>query len=215
MPRVSEKYYDEKKNKIMDTTLELIREVPLYQLTMSDVIKKLGCSQGMIYRYYQGIDEIYVCLMNREIRDIEFRSKIDDIIESQRTHREILSSLFSELGKYLLLVMDRVGGKILYELQVRYAFDKEKQEIWLPKLLFKQNFMYFQKVCVEYLLAGVEKGIYRTKIPVKDLVLYVGVSIDGILNYVALTENENREIVKEETFVLLQTLSNYVYQNIE
>ena len=81
MPKVTQEYIEEKKNSIMDCTKKLIKDIPLYQLTMRDIIKQIGFSQGLIYRYYEGLDEIFVDLMNRETRDVELVGHIDSILE--------------------------------------------------------------------------------------------------------------------------------------
>lgn len=214
MPRVSQQYLEEKKNMIMDATLELVKEIPLYKLTMSDIIRKLECSQGMIYRYFQGVDEIYVCLMNREIQDIELKKHIDEIIESDRTDKDKLDALFQELGSYTLEVLNRIGGKFLYELQVRYVFDMEKKELWLPQLLIKQNFMYFQQKCVEYVVMRVQQGVFHLRVPIEDLVLYAGVNIDGILYYAETEADGDNSKIAEQIFTLSKMLAQYIYENV-
>ena len=186
MPKVSDKYYEEKKNIIMDAALELTREIPLYQITMSDIIRKLKCSQGMIYKYYKSVDEIYIDLMNRETRDIEFVNKIDSILESDEREEYKLESLFQVLGNYILAVQEKIGGKFLYEIQVRYAFDEKKQTELLPHLIYKKNMMYFQMATINHLVQGIEMGVFCVKRPLENIANYVGTAIDGIINYSAL-----------------------------
>ena len=64
MPKVTEEYLTGKRNLILECTNEILIEKPLYQITMRDIIKKAGFSQGAIYRYYANIDEIYIDLIN-------------------------------------------------------------------------------------------------------------------------------------------------------
>lgn len=210
MPKVTVQYIEEKKNIIMDCTRELMKEVPLYRITMSDIIKKVGCSQGMIYRYYQGVDEIYVNLMNRETKDIPFRDKIDEILEKEENYSIKIEQLFQELGNYILDVQDRIGGKFYYELQVTYAFDKKKQRDLLPTVLFKQNLLYFQEKVVEFLLAGREDGIFRAETSIQTIVLYAGSVIDGIGNFAALREEIDAKNKRDEVLSMFQILSNQV-----
>lgn len=210
MPKVTVQYIEEKKNIIMDCTRDLMREVPLYQITMSDIIKKVGCSQGMIYRYYQGVDEIYVNLMNRETKDMPFRDKIDEILEKEENHSIKIEQLFQELGNYILDVQDRIGGKFYYELQVTYAFDKKKQKDLLPTLLFKQNLLYFQEKVVEFLLAGREDGIFSSETSIQTIVSYAGSVIDGIGNFAALREESDAKNNRDEVLAMFKILSNQV-----
>lgn len=210
MPKVTIQYIEEKKNIIMDCARELIREMPLYQITMSDIIKKVGCSQGLIYRYYQGVDEIYVNLMNRETKDIPFRDKIDGILEKEENHSIKIEQLFQELGNYILDVQNRIGGKFYYELQVTYAFDEKKQRDLLPTVLFKQNLLYFQEKVVEFLLAGREDGIFGSETPIQTIVSYAGSVIDGIGNFAALRKENDAKNSRDEVLAMFQILSNQV-----
>lgn len=52
MPKVTTKYLTDRKDFILECTNEVLKEKPLYQITMRDIIKKAGFSQGAIYRYY-------------------------------------------------------------------------------------------------------------------------------------------------------------------
>ena len=51
MPKVNEAYISEKKQVILDATFRICMRKPVYQVTMKDVIKETGMSQGGIYRY--------------------------------------------------------------------------------------------------------------------------------------------------------------------
>ena len=49
MPKVTEEYLKEKRKYILECTGEILKEKPLYTVTMRDIIKKAGFSQGIIY----------------------------------------------------------------------------------------------------------------------------------------------------------------------
>lgn len=214
MPKVTKEYIEEKKNSIMDCTKELIKDIPLYQLTMRDIIKKIGFSQGLIYRYYQGLDEIFVDLMNRETRDIELEEQIDRLLEQGNNHQEKLNQLFEILGNYIMEVQQRVGGKFYYEIAASYAFDKVKREKYLPCLIFKQNLMMFQEKIVDYILKNVETGVFKPSLPLEVIITYVGVTIDGISYHSALLEENDIERVREEIMLLFKILADYLTSNL-
>lgn len=214
MPKVSDKYYEEKKNIIMDAALELTREIPLYQITMSDIIRKLKCSQGMIYKYYKSVDEIYIDLMNRETRDIEFVNQIDSILESTESEEYKLESLFQALGGYILAVQEKIGGKFLYEIQVRYAFDEKKQTELLPHLIYKKNMMYFQMATINHLVQGIETGVFGVRRTLENIANYVGTAIDGIINYSALQGDICEEKVRNDVLTMFEMLSTHMLCDI-
>lgn len=210
MPKVSEQYFEEKRNQIMDVTYELSKEIPLYQITMRDVIKRVGCSQGLIYRYYKSVDEIYVDLVNREITSIEFQSKIDTILSSELTEERMLEEGFTALGNYIYEVQEKISGKLFYEIQVSYVFDETKQKELLTNLLIKQNMNYFEAKMMEFIIDRVEKGIFHPKVSLEMLALYTGAVIDGISNRMAVFGNGNMKRVQNESISLFAMLSNYV-----
>ena len=70
MPKVTDQYLADKRNFIIECTGEILKEKPLYQVSMRDIIKKAGFSQGAIYRYYDGLDDIYVDFINKHTTNI-------------------------------------------------------------------------------------------------------------------------------------------------
>lgn len=190
MPKVTEQYYKEKKNQILDVAFEIVREIPLYEVTMRDIIKKVGCSQGMIYRYYNNVDEIFVDLMNREIENIDFEDPLSEIFRSERSSIVMIKDAFSLLGQYIVQVQSRIGGKFYYEIQARYMFDEAKKEKILSQLVIKQNMNYFQTTITTYIMENIKNKILKPTISMDMLVLYTSVMVDGIGNQMALGQNE-------------------------
>lgn len=71
MPKVSQEYLDNKRNAIVSAALKVCKSKPLYQITMKDIIRESGVSQGGIYRYFKSIDEILVEVINRSSSNID------------------------------------------------------------------------------------------------------------------------------------------------
>src|SRR5574344_670416 len=186
MPKVTKEYTEEKKNLIMNVTMDLIKNVPLYQITMRDIINQLQCSQGMIYRYYKNVDEIYVNLMNREIKDIDVTTQFDQCLNNEDDNDTKLYNAIHILGTYILKVQQKIGGKFYYEIAVSYAFDAAKQKELLPKLIFKQNLLYIQNELIKFIEEKIEQEVFSLDIPLDIFASYVGNTIDGISNHSAL-----------------------------
>ena len=66
MPKVSEDYFKKKRDEILDAAYQVVMEKPIYSVSLRDIIQKSGLSQGGIYRYYSGLDDILIALINRE-----------------------------------------------------------------------------------------------------------------------------------------------------
>jgi len=185
MPKVTAAYLEEKRTYILDCTAEILKEKPLYHITMKDIIKRAGFSQGLIYQYYPNIDEIYVDYINRQMIDYPLEQKTDDLIASGRSGKEILTGCMLVLGEYIESLLDSVGGKTCFDLLITYSHDEDKRNEVLPKLKFKQSLQYAQDRIVEFTLSNVESGGFIPGIPVESIIVFAGVCIDGIVQSVA------------------------------
>lgn len=58
MPKVNNSYFEEKKQFILNSATELINSNGIECITMSDLIRKTGLSQGGIYKYFKNLNEI-------------------------------------------------------------------------------------------------------------------------------------------------------------
>ena len=180
MPRVTDEYRADKRKFILECTGEILKEKPLYLVTMRDVIKKAGFSQGVVYHYYANLDEIYVDYINRHTTCNVLEQKIDTLLSSGQPEQTILAECFIAMGEYIAELLKSVVGKTFFELQVLYSSDFDKINAIFPKLKFKQSLEYAQYKTVEYALSKVETGAFRPQIPVKSLLAFVSVYIDGI-----------------------------------
>lgn len=162
MPKVTDEYLAGKRNFILECTNEILREKPLYQITMRDIIKKAGFSQGVIYRYYANIDEIYIDLINKNPISNLLEQRIDYLVSSEQTIKSVVSDCIVSIGEYIEELLKSIGGKTCFELLVTYAYDAEKRKVIFPKLQFKQSLEYAQNKIVEYLMQKIQQGVLQT-----------------------------------------------------
>lgn len=191
MPKVSEEYLSEKKNFIVECTNEILKEKPLYQITMRDIIKKAGFSQGVIYRYYASIDEVYIDLINKNTNDSSLKERIDELLSSKKAEKEILFESIIAIGEYIDELLNSVGGKTFYELIVHYGYDYEKRSTVFPKLKLKQSLEHAQMKLVEYFVDCIKVGKLHSSIPVERLIKFISTSVDGISQIGAMSKVEN------------------------
>jgi len=218
MPKVKDEYLADKRNFILDCTGEILKEKPLYLITMRDIIKKAGFSQGAIYRYYSNLDEIYVDFINKHTTCNLLEQRIDALLSSEQTKKNIIAECFIVMGEYIAELLKSVVGKTFFELLVLYSCDLEKRTSIFPKLKFKQSLEYAQSKIVEYTMSNVEKGIFRTQIPIPSILLFVSVFIDGIaLNVVFNAEGDHNHDSKSAADIpeMFQTLARAVIGFLE
>lgn len=186
MPKVTDEYLTDKRNFILECTNEILEEKPLYQISMRDIIKKAGFSQGAIYRYYANIDEIYIDFINKNTTYNLLEQKIDTLLSSEQPEKTILSESIIAIGEYVDELLKSVGGKTCFELLVFYAYDSEKRNTVFPLLKFKQSLEYAQNKIVDYLIKSIQKEIFRPTISLNSIIMFIGISIDGISQNVAM-----------------------------
>lgn len=216
MPKVTDEYLAGKRNFILECTNEILKEKPLYQITMRDIIKKAGFSQGVIYRYYANIDEIYIDLINKNPISNLLEQRIDYLVSSEQTIKSVVSDCIVSIGEYIEELLKSIGGKTCFELLVTYAYDAEKRNAIFPKLQFKQSLEYAQNKIVEYLMQKIQQGVLQTSISVDSIIMFTGISIDGIMQSVAMNTVENAE---DKTIVdvpeMFQTLAKALISFLE
>ena len=180
MPKVKDDYRADKRNFILECIGEILKEKPLYLITMRDIINRAGCSQGAIYRYYANLDEIYVDFLNKHTTDTILEQKIDTLLDSKQSERTILAQCIVTMGEYIEELLASVFGRAFFELLILYSSDSEKRSILFPQLKFRQSLEYAQNKTMEFALINMDKGVFRPQIPVTTLLLFVSVFMDGI-----------------------------------
>lgn len=213
MPKVTDKYLTDKRNLILECTNEILKEKPLYLITMRDIIKRAGFSQGAIYRYYANLDEIYVDLINNSTTCNLLEQKIDTLLSSEQSEKAVLSECIIAMGEYINELLKSVGGKTCYELLVSYAYDTEKRNTVFPKLKFKQSLEYAQNKISEYVMHNIQAGVFHPTIPVDSIIMFTCVSIDGISQSAAISsvgDNDQDTRLAVDVSEMFQTLAKAI-----
>lgn len=205
MPKVTDEYIANKKNFILECMKKLLEEKPLSAITMRDLIKEAGFSQGSIYRYYSSLDEIYVDFINHYTTTDSLTTKIDQLLASESTEIATLSSCFVSMGDYIHEIVKSEVGRAFFELIVLYGNDIEKRESLLPKLIFKQHLGYAQEQMLIYVLNLIEAGVVKPVVPVESIVQFVSVFIDGVAQNIVIANSPCSETTIDihEMFTLL------------
>lgn len=214
MPKVTEEYLADKRNFILECTGQILKEKPLYSVTMRDIIKKAGFSQGTIYHYYASLDKIYVDYINKNTTYNLLEHNIDTLLCSKGSEKEILSGCIIAIGKYIEELLKSVGGRTCFELTVLYAYDFEKRAVVFPHLKFKQSLEYAQNKIVEYVSVNTEKGIFHPQVPIRSLIMFVGSFIDGIAQSIATGAAEGHDSPEDIT-AMFQILAKAVIGYLE
>ena len=91
MPKVTEEYLENKRRMITDAAYQVCLRKPVEMVTISDVITETGMSQGAIYRYYDGLDEILADMVTNMRTDYNIIDDLEKITSDKKASLEELT----------------------------------------------------------------------------------------------------------------------------
>lgn len=185
MPKVSHEYVIRKKNAILEAALSVCKVKPLYEITMRDIIKASGVSQGGIYRYYSDLDEILVAIINQANANADYTHAVDAIVENSKAPKETIEKLFTFLGEYINENLSTVG-KIQFELTILFANNQERQKKILSNITENESGQYLVERLFSTIHEGLSSGSFQPKVSPEDVFTFIISSIDGIVRDVVL-----------------------------
>ncbi|QTD40103.1 TetR/AcrR family transcriptional regulator [Sporosarcina sp. Te-1] len=185
MPKVSPEYVLRKKNTILEAASSVCKDKPLYEITMRDIIKASGMSQGGIYRYYSDLDEILVAVINQTNANANYTQAVNAIIENTDSPKESIKKLFAFLGEYIKENLFTIG-KIQFELTIVFANNPERQEKILPNITESESGQYLVEQLFRTIHEGISSGIFKPEVAPEEIFTFIMTSIDGIVRDVVL-----------------------------
>lgn len=180
MPKVNPEYFDHKRKFILDAAFNICKRKPLHQITMKDIIRESGISQGGIYRYYRNIDEILVEVMNKSCPNTDYKKMIDDILASSKTSAETVKNLFDLLANYLNDNATTLG-KFHFELTELIAYEPDRINNISAQNRHVDNIQYIMNQLFKAILNGVSTGEFQPILHLNDILCFIATSIDGIV----------------------------------
>ena len=188
MPKVSQEYYEKKKEMIVEAAYRVCLKKPVEMVTISDVIAETGMSMGAIYRYYDGLDDILadmVTMMRKEYDTYERVEKISN--EADLSFEEITYRTCDILGE--------VMEEHLMDIQ-KINFDFGSLAVNNPERMAKimagtsgsgktERILFFFFKMVE----KAQKQGYRMKCTPEEIGTFLSVSFSGIEKVCILQAN--------------------------
>ena len=128
------------RNKIIETALHLFSEKGYQAITMKDICEKSGLSRGGVYRYFSSTKEIFLALLDRDIKDDT--AEVEQAIQNKVSVHVILDHYF-EHEKELILGAQRGLYYAMHEFafaepdQRQYFDDRVRESLTLIGNIFK------------------------------------------------------------------------------
>lgn len=181
MPKVTEEYIRNKKNKIIDAAYNVCLRKTVSTVTMQDIINETGLSQGGIYRFYKDIDDILsdMLLYLREKENI--KENVDSILAQADglPPKEVTNQIFDMLADFM--TRELIGiEKIDFELSVLAMNHPERVDKILNKIPDMGNMEYLTVRTMEYFVDQVKAGRIRPRVEVEELLSFISSAYTGI-----------------------------------
>lgn len=181
MPKVSEEYFQKKRQTIIDAAYTLCLRKTVSTVTMQDIIDETGFSQGGIYRFYKDLDEIFsdMILFLRTKENI--KDKLDAILEKEDElpPREITYQIFDMLADFMQRELTGIE-KIDFELSILAMNYPERVDKILSKITGVGNMEYLTVRTMEYFTSQVKAGRIHPRVDVKELLSFISSAYTGI-----------------------------------
>lgn len=210
MPKVTQEYFNKKREEIIEAAISVFKEKPLYEINMMDIIKQAGLSKGGIYIYFSDINEIIIEIINRESSKYDYKSDIDNIINKSNSKEDIICGLLTVLGNHIDNDCE-VLGKLQFELSILQANDKVRAEKMLSRLTEYENGKYLIDSLLNVISEGLRKEEFKCDTSEEYICDYIRVCIEGLTKVVIFERcygmNSGRSVKPKE---IINALSNNI-----
>ena len=197
MPKVSEEYFENKRNAILDAAQRVCNKKPVYEVTMRDIIRECGLSQGGIYRFFENLDDVFAGLLNRYYDASDFEEQTKRIFYANIPPAQVIQKLCRYLTIYKMQTI-RDYGKMIFELQALLQQSPARYRALRDKLLeqaayerLKGHFCDFCNLQID--LCNFHPVMEREKIYCFLFAAFDGIDRSAAIHYsceIPLSENE-------------------------
>jgi len=185
-----------RQTQIKEAVLDIISNEGLAKLSTKNLAKKVGVSEGAIYRHFKSKKDILLSI----VEDVRL-----NLVENQKaiTDSEIIPSvkLFTFLCKQIKYLINNKGVTILLFSEATHANDSDLKENLL-QILKAQKEMLMQIVT-----EGINRGVWNKNLDTDAFAtLYMGIPVILNIELVLNKETFNHENFCKKMFTLLERI---------
>ena len=195
MPKVNDDYFENKRKEIIEAAYRVCSRKPITSVVMKDVIAEAGFSHGVIYKYYNDLDEVLrdlVITINSENR---IDTRLDSILQkAQADKTKSWKDIIREICNMLAEQMTEVGTDIikisLYSDML--AMSEPERVNRITKSLDKNAqspLLYLITTLEKYLKKIIKQEALKPVKSVKEILQFLVVTYHGIQTGYVLSEN--------------------------
>ena len=193
MPKVSDEYFENKKNEIVDAAFRVCSKKPITSVVMKDIIDETGFSHGLIYKYYKDLDEVLRDLVIKINLQNKLDEKLDAIIESNESKISKWKSVIREICGMLSQQMIDSGTDVikisLYSDMLAMSEPERVSRITKNLDVDTQSpLLYLAQVMEQYLKKILSVKKLRPVKTVDQIIQFIIISYHGIQTGFVLSE---------------------------
>ncbi len=187
MPKVTEEYMESKRRMILDCAYRVCLRKPVEMVTISDVIAETGMSQGAIYRYYNGLDEILAGIATKMRADYNIIGELETIISDKTsTPEDITMRVFDCLAKAMESHLMDIQ-KLNFDFGVLTINEPERAAVILGDVKGQGNLEYLKINALPALIKGAYELGYHPSASPEAIGQFIAASYTGIEKYCILS----------------------------
>lgn len=176
MPKVNQEYFENKRKIILEAAMKVFQRKPAYSVTMKDIVKESGLSQGGVYKYYSNIDEIVIALINSNKTDINPR----DVLNSYDDDPEkAIFELLNAFRKFFFITAKEFG-KIMFELQAMFYNNEERMQTLKNNLNKNIILNYWFAELLNFIDKKIDEKYFNPILSPHDIYMQMIVAVSGI-----------------------------------
>lgn len=198
MPRVTEEYYEKKKQEIIDAACRVCARKPITSVEMKDVIGETGFSHGVVYRYYKDLDDVLRDLVVRINRENAMGKRLHAIVDGRAATewKTVLREVCDMLADYLKEVGTDILKISLYS-DVLAMSDPERVKSIADKIGKEESspLLELTPVLGAYLMDAILKNALVPMHSVDEILQFIIASYHGIqTGYVLSTCYDSKQL---------------------
>ena len=204
MPKVTEEYMENKRKMIVDAAYQVCLRKPVEMVTISDVISETGMSQGAIYRYYNGLDEILADMVTKMRVDYSIIDTMNSITSQEGLSIEELTyqvcdCLAQTMETHLMDIQ-----KINFDMGVLAINEPDRAGKIMAGIRGPGNMEYLNVLMIK-LIEGASKSGYKPEGNAGEICSFISSAYSGIEKYCILgacygTGGPDKKIGPKELF---------------
>ena len=186
MPKVTSEYTANKRKQIVDAAYRVCLIKPAEMVTISDVIAETGMSQGAIYRYYNGLDEILADMLSDVRRDYSIIERIDAIVNDKTlSFEEVTYKVCDCLGETMEEhLMD--FQKINFDMGVLAINEPGRAAKIMSGIKGQGNMDYIAAQVFPKMFEGANERGYKPQVTPEEFMMFIASAYTGIEKYCIL-----------------------------